>query len=138
MLRGALHPYPRARDAKVQQSSAAPVTDGVARWPAADGSARLIFIVTLFKNADGSFEKKEYSVKAQSAESKDGGKTLKYATYAKTIVDFAKHATLEQHSGGTPIQMQLDAKASKVRGAEVECPGHTRSDLERWPLCREE
>jgi hypothetical protein len=47
----------------------------------------------------GTFEKKEYSVKAQSAESKDG-KNVKYATYAKTILDVSKHATLEQHADG--------------------------------------
>ena len=29
-------------------------------------------------------------------------------------LDFAKHATLEQHSQGTPISLELDAAASKV------------------------
>jgi len=37
----------------VQQSSAASVADGAATWALDDTSARLIFIVTLYKNADG-------------------------------------------------------------------------------------
>ena len=97
------------RGAKVQQSSASDVADGVATWGGAasasgsgsgsvssSSSSKLIFIVTLYKNADGSFEKKEYSVKAQAVEGGAGtGKDPKLATYAKTTIDFSEHARLE-------------------------------------------
>lgn len=46
-------PPPQSRDAKVQLSSASEVRDGTAAWPADDVNARLIFIVTLYRNADG-------------------------------------------------------------------------------------
>jgi hypothetical protein len=81
----------------------------------------LIFIVTLYKNADGSFEKKEYSVKAQAVEGGAGtGKDPKLATYAKTTIDFSEHARLEHSARGETVALPLDNKASKAKGVRCE------------------
>ena len=70
----------------------------------------MIFIVTLYKNADGSFEKKEYSVKAQAVEGGAGtGKEPKLATYAKTTIDFSEHARLEHSARGETVARRLTA-----------------------------
>ncbi len=107
-----------ARGSKTQTSSASDVADGAAMWRSAelDPDATLAFVATLFKNADGSFEKKEYSVKAQACLHTPGAKTAKLATFAKTVVDLAQYATLEPPPEGTFTYLPLDAGASKAKG----------------------
>ena len=99
-------------------SLASDVADGAAMWRSAelDPNATLAFVATLFKNADGSFEKKEYSVKAQACLHTPGAKTAKLATFAKTVVDLAQYATLEPPPEGTFTYLPLDAGASKAKG----------------------
>ena len=106
-----------ARGSKTQTSSASDVADGAAMWRSAelDPDATLAFVATLFKNADGSFEKKEYSVKAQACLHTPGAKTAKLATFAKTV-DLAQYATLEPPPEGTFTYLPLDAGASKAKG----------------------
>ena len=85
----------------------------------------MFFVVTMYKGADGAFERKEYSLKAQSRVTKGRPDTgvaaaiAKLSTFAKTTFDLAPHASLEHRAEGTPLVLFLDSPRSKFKGVSA-------------------
>ena len=85
----------------------------------------MFFVVTMYKGADGAFERKEYSLKAQSRVTKGRPGTgvaaaiAKLSTFAKTTFDLAPHASLEHRAEGTPLVLFLDSPRSKFKGVSA-------------------
>ena len=85
-----------SRGAKTQQSAVVPVSDTAAVWND-DANSSIDFVVTLYKDASGAFQTKEYALKAQSVTGNvdDAKAKLKSKTFAKTVLDLAPFASLD-------------------------------------------
>ena len=88
------------RGAKTQTSAVAPVEECAAVWHDAR-SSRLEFVATLYKDASGAFQTKQYALKAQgvtgaeSSGSLTANHTQRRKTFAKSVLDLASFAALD-------------------------------------------
>ena len=121
------------RGAKTQTSAVAPVEECAAVWHDAR-SSRLEFVATLYKDASGVFQTKQYALKAQgvtgaeSSGSLTANHTQRRKTFAKSVLDLASFAALD----GTgldadaelqyvPLESCTKNMAGTVAGMSVQC-----------------
>ena len=79
------------RGAKTQTSAVAPVEECAAVWHDAR-SSRLEFVATLYKDASGAFQTKQYALKAQGVTGAVDGAVVTAATqtFAKSVLDLRR------------------------------------------------
>ena len=94
---------------------------GVARWP--EGSTPLNFVATLYRDPDGKFERKAFTVKARAEElDPDAAGYGKLKTFAQGAVDLSAFAsglenlTSGDGEGGELVEIGLNDAASKHKG----------------------
>ena len=108
------------RGAKTHVSSVAPVEESAAIWHDAR-SSRLEFVATLYKDASGTFQTKQYALKAQGVTGAVYGATAtvkqqRRKTFAKSVLDLASFASLHGTGLGADAELQYVTLDSCTKG----------------------
>lgn len=107
------------RGAKTQTSAVAPVEECAAVWHDAR-SSRLEFVATLYKDASGAFQTKQYALKAQGVTGAVDGAaanhTQRRKTFAKSVLDLASFAALDGTGLDADAELQYVPLESCTKG----------------------
>lgn len=107
------------RGAKTQTSAVAPVEECAAVWHDAR-SSRLEFVATLYKDASGAFQTKQYALKAQGVTGAVDGAAAKHTqrrkTFAKSVLDLASFAALDGTGLDADAELQYVPLESCTKG----------------------
>ena len=107
------------RGAKTQTSAVAPVEKCAAVWHDAR-SSRLEFVATLYKDASGAFQTKQYALKAQgvtgAVDGASANHTQRRKTFAKSVLDLASFAALDGTGLDADAELQYVPLESCTKG----------------------
>ena len=107
------------RGAKTQTSAVAPVEECAAVWHDAR-SSRLEFVATLYKDASGAFQTKQYALKAQgvtgAVDGASANHTQRRKTFAKSVLDLASFAALDGTGLDADAELQYVPLESCTKG----------------------